>query len=78
MKRLTYRNPRPDTPELLAARIRHVWEQEIKLSWIHNACRAYPETMARAIKVRGRYVEKECINNVIWDRMDDAPNANNP
>lgn len=70
-------NPTPATPALLQAKILHVWEHEIKLSHIHNAVRAYPETMARIIKVRGRYVEKERIDNVVWDRMDDAPNGNN-
>ena len=78
MKQKIYMNPKPTTAALLQAKILHVWEHGIKMSMIHNAARAYPETMARIIKVNGRHVENERIMNVIWDRMDNAPNANNP
>ena len=78
LKQHTYMFPKPTTPALLQAKILHCWDHDIKMSMIHNAARAYPETMARIIKVNGRHVEKERIMNVIWDRMDNAPNANAP
>ena len=78
MKQRIYVNPRPMTPDLLQAKILHVWEHDLKLSELHNAVRAYPGRLAKAIAVDGRYFEKEHIPNVVWDRMDNAPNGNAP
>ncbi len=78
MKQRVYLNPRPSTPALLHAKILHVWNNEMPLAEFHNAVRSYPKRIAQLISVNGRYFEKEHIPNVVWNRMDNAPNGNPP